>query len=651
LIPLHMMVGSRRGSSEATPFFASDPITTPGWDVISGPQALYLPSVGKTIVAWCFVGLGSRKGVHVAAYDHASGTWSERYTAGNFVLANDDQGHPALARDSDGYLYCFFGSHATPQRWSVSVNPDDISAWTQESVLSGDASYPKIVFVGSTLYLFNRNDNDLSNRKLVVRTATPSAGVASFGAGTTLVDFGANSRVFQTESHVIGSEIHFAVTKSDAADTTRTGVYYFVYRTTTGALANFDGSTVTASGSLPVDLSTADASYRIFAPSGLNDGNIPALQFDSNGVAHVLFPDGTSGSYNLKHMKLSGGAWSSPIIVTAIDDQAAGGSVDTFCLVRGSGSIMQAWYNSAGRDQARRIYNGTSWSGEGVVAPVTSGADFGRAVAVRDAHQSLRVVFGEISGSATDSSAMLLRLFAFGDGGFLPEIDMAEIDPTWANVVLLLGAESRDGSASLIDDSSASMGPASVNGNAQVDTAQFKFGAASLLLDGTGDYITYTHDSALSVASGDKTIEAWIRLGATGRIHTLASKRPLTGATEFAFYVTATNVLQGIAFAAGSAVVNIVGTTALTTGVQYHVALCRAGAVWRLFLNGTQEGASTTESSPVESNTEPFIIGRDQSNTVRDFHGWIDEFRFKSGAGAAIYTANFTAPTAAFPRR
>jgi hypothetical protein len=44
-------------------------------------------------------------------------------------------------------------------------------------------------------------------------------------------------------------------------------------------------------------------------------------------------------------------------------------------------------------------------------------------------------------------------------------------------------------------------------GNAQVDTAQSKFGGASLLLDGTGDYLTIADWPS---TSADFTIEFWV---------------------------------------------------------------------------------------------------------------------------------------------
>src|SRR6185295_1209299 len=48
-------------------------------------------------------------------------------------------------------------------------------------------------------------------------------------------------------------------------------------------------------------------------------------------------------------------------------------------------------------------------------------------------------------------------------------------------------------------------------GNAQLDTAQKKWGTASLLLDGTGDRVTTPNHASLLFGSSDFTLETWVR--------------------------------------------------------------------------------------------------------------------------------------------
>jgi hypothetical protein len=218
-------------------------------------------------------------------------------------------------------------------------------------------------------------------------------------------------------------------------------------------------------------------------------------------------------------------------------------------------------------------------------------------------------------------------------------------------VKLLIGFEGADASTTFTDESSGALS-LTPSGNAQIDTAQFKFGSSSGLFDGTGDFLTQSNNSdfSLGTTSVDVCCEAWVRISSTGRIHTIAGKRSAAGATEWTFSVTAANVLQFALF--NTSVVGLaVGATTLTTGAWYHAAAVRytSGGTTNVyvFLDGVLDG-SGTQTSAAQTNSTSFVVGRDTSNTGRDFAGWIDEFRFTRGY--ARYTANFTPPTAAFPR-
>lgn len=183
------------------------------------------------------------------------------------------------------------------------------------------------------------------------------------------------------------------------------------------------------------------------------------------------------------------------------------------------------------------------------------------------------------------------------------------------------------------------------NGNAQLDTAQQKFGSASLLLDGTGDYISTADADDLS-ADRDFTFECWIRPNFTSTLKCIASKRPAVSSSEWAIYVTAANKLNVIAWGTAAAVtINIVGTTNVQNGVWQHVLFAKRQSTWYLFLGGVLEG-SASESASYLVNSEPLMIGRDVTNTARDWNGHIDEARILNGVG--LYTSGFTPPSSEY---
>lgn len=183
-------------------------------------------------------------------------------------------------------------------------------------------------------------------------------------------------------------------------------------------------------------------------------------------------------------------------------------------------------------------------------------------------------------------------------------------------------------------------------GDAQLDTAQSKFGGSSLLLDGTGDYISTPDSAAHELSNGqDCSFEAWVRPNAT-KLQAIICKKSATPAGYF-FGTDSSNRLNFIGYtAAGATAINVLSTTVLSTGQWYHVAVCREGTTWRLFVDGVLEDTDT-QSGTIAGNTNALFVGRDEQDTARDFNGHIDDVRILKGT--ARYTATFTPPTTSHP--
>lgn len=216
----------------------------------------------------------------------------------------------------------------------------------------------------------------------------------------------------------------------------------------------------------------------------------------------------------------------------------------------------------------------------------------------------------------------------------------------WEKTMIFLPFDGADAAVAALDQSSMAR-VLTFNGNAQLDTADFKSGTASLLLDGTGDYVTIPNSVDMSVSgSVDLTIEAWFKISATGRTSTITGKRSGSGAQEHTMAVGVTNQLNFNAFNT-SAVITLTGTTVMGTGTWHHAAASRVGTTWYLHLDGILE-ASGVQSGAPSTNTSAFAVGRDAFNTSRDFQGWIDSVRFTRGV-ARYGAANFTPPETFYP--
>jgi hypothetical protein len=207
-------------------------------------------------------------------------------------------------------------------------------------------------------------------------------------------------------------------------------------------------------------------------------------------------------------------------------------------------------------------------------------------------------------------------------------------DPDFSSVSLLLHMDGTNGSTVFTDSSSNALAVTALN-NAQISTAQSKFGGASGLFDGSGDYLLSAADGT-AIGTGDFTIEGWIRTVDGSSYRCIASLVP--DSDNNSFYVLNNTLIWydgGVRCQSGT----------FSNNVWYHVAVTRSSGTVRVFLDGTVSGATFSSTANIGNNTTR--IGTRGAATGEWFHGYIDELRITKGI--ARYTASFTPPTASFP--
>ena len=213
-------------------------------------------------------------------------------------------------------------------------------------------------------------------------------------------------------------------------------------------------------------------------------------------------------------------------------------------------------------------------------------------------------------------------------------------DVHFPKVKLLLPFDGSNGATSTTDSSNTNNSVTFV-GTAQLSTAQSKFGGSSLLLDGDSDYVYVANDD-LDLGGVSFTIEFWAYLlNGVGSLITFYSD--YSGSSSgMAIEKLADNTIKANMTGDGA---DITGTTTLSTGQWYHIALSGDDGSYKLFLNGTQEGSTFTGSST--SGTTNKYIGTfywsGLGGAVRLWNGYIEDFRITKGL--ARYTSNFTPPT------
>jgi hypothetical protein len=183
-------------------------------------------------------------------------------------------------------------------------------------------------------------------------------------------------------------------------------------------------------------------------------------------------------------------------------------------------------------------------------------------------------------------------------------------------------------------------------GNAQISTAQSKWGGGSMAFDGTGDYLTVPDSPAWFLSTGNFTIELWIYFSSTASLSMLVQQGLNANNRWILYYSTTT----GMSFDVASASVGIIscqqGSTAgWSINTWYHVALVRNGNAFNIYRNGTSI-ASATDTDSIPDFAGLLYIGGGAFSGDVSLNGYIDDLRITK---FARYTANFTPPTAAFP--
>lgn len=255
-----------------------------------------------------------------------------------------------------------------------------------------------------------------------------------------------------------------------------------------------------------------------------------------------------------------------------------------------------------------------------------------------------------------------MTVFGLGDLAFLGAVGTptGPTDPLFANVSLLLHGDGANGSTTIID-SSPSPKTVTAVGNAQISTAQSRFGAASIAFDGSGDRIDVGNASNWSFLHNNAkswTIELWHRRSSLAGIRAIletASRSSNIGLTLYSTEAIAGDLICYVTRGAnGSIFAAQTSQAVLQANTWQHIAIDfqhGATAALSIYVNGSLVAANTTSSFAFSSNnpTNTLSLGKlDAGGAASDFNGFLDEIRITEGV-ARYQGASFTPPTAPFP--
>jgi hypothetical protein len=217
---------------------------------------------------------------------------------------------------------------------------------------------------------------------------------------------------------------------------------------------------------------------------------------------------------------------------------------------------------------------------------------------------------------------------------------------TDSSVKLLLHCNGNDASTTFTDEAGKTV---TAVVNAQIDTAQKKFGTASGLFDGSGDYLSVPDSADWAYGTGDFTLDMFVRfaaLPAASAYMGFVGQYADSDSAWSNFYVYNNAGTYELKYSDGS-VLSISNTITLATATWYHIALVRSGTSWYMFKDGTQIGATATDADTTANVAGALTIGCVSiGGSARYFNGHIDEVRISKGL--ARWTANFTPPVSEY---
>jgi hypothetical protein len=338
-------------------FFARDGYAQPTWPNGS-PSGFYDSVDDRLWLAWEGSGVGPVRRANVTTRHMGTGKRTPIAVAGGIPSAADYHGIPHMCMYPEssaaaGHVLVVGGSHDNPLKAWVTTVPRDPFAWRPLADPVSDCSYPqpRVVTVGVTEQIFISFRGDVGADdglgRYVVSTAIAADGTITWGTPISFAN-PEGGRIYQGNCRVNPSdptEVFLIWCKAiDEANTRREHVYLAILDLDTGDLLNWDRSVTTAAASLPINVATMNASYRVITTVANGTTALPALNFDSDGKAVIGYGDGVEPNNTIKFARHATGLDFTSVNVESVNSNFPGctpmalpaGEFDLFYPVSGN---------------------------------------------------------------------------------------------------------------------------------------------------------------------------------------------------------------------------------------------------------------------------------------------------------------------------
>lgn len=247
-------------------------------------------------------------------------------------------------------------------------------------------------------------------------------------------------------------------------------------------------------------------------------------------------------------------------------------------------------------------------------------------------------IYGEIPSTSADANL----------GGFGYSYD------TIFGKGALLNFDGADASTTIVDGFGHTW---TANANAQLDTAQSKFGGSSLLLDGTGDYISST--SFFSLGDSSWEVSFWVRFAAlpgSGTRQMMFSAGNSSGFGVLLALLNDTGVTKaevwlssnGSSWDLASSGRGTNTSWAINTWYKFRFIFDALAGSYKLFLSVDGAAESTDYSLSSSSRicaVSEVDIGKQVATAGSNLNGWVDAFRYvRCATNTSAETPSASAP-------
>lgn len=210
-------------------------------------------------------------------------------------------------------------------------------------------------------------------------------------------------------------------------------------------------------------------------------------------------------------------------------------------------------------------------------------------------------------------------------------------DPYFNNVELLLHMNGINGSTTFTDSSKNNFA-VTVNANAQISTAQSKYGGSSAYFDGNEDYLDISNLPS-DYLSQDFTIEAWVWLDSSKINSCLFNTFPHN---SFGVSLNREDTGGRTSFGIGDGVTwygGIESDTPLSFNTWQHIAFVRSNNTITLYENGIARASTNFVPSGFGTSCRIGSITWLGGLNDEGYKGYMQDFRITKGI--ARYTSNF----------